>query len=1197
MISRLASKASARAAPLRARALLRTAILATLLLPGLARAQDPDDEPVQRWLYFYEPRAFPFARVPAGALQRARLQMAARWPQLFARPSASSSLAATSVWTSIGPAPVDQGTSGRIATVAVHPTDSRIIYIGAAQGGVWKSVDGGGSWVPLTDNECSLAMGSLVIDPVNPQIVYAGTGELNFSGDSYYGCGVLRSTDGGASWTQLGAVTFDSPAGGARISRLAIDPGTAGSASGTTVMAASNVGLWRSHDSGLTWDLALGGTATDVVFDPANPAIVYAALGIAGGNAVNGVYRSTDHGITFSRLTAFPTADIGRIALAIAPSAPNILYAAVQDAINGSGNDSQLLGIWKTTDGGTTWARVTASGADCASQCWYNLVLLTDPLDPSLVYFGGVVLYRSDDGGASFRSILRNIHVDQHAIAVDPKAPATIFAGNDGGIFRSPDRGATWTSLNTNLAITQFYAGISLHPTNPSFALGGTQDNGTLEFGGNLQWTTVLGGDGGYTAVNRQDPNIAWAETQWSQNSGFSGPRRRIGGGSISALKTTGIDPSDRALFIPPLVIDRNDGNTLYFGTFRVYRTTNNGELWAPISPDMTRGQTGRVSAIAPAPGSASVIYVGTNDGNVQVSRDGGANWLLSTTGLPTRAVTDIAVDPENPAVAVLSVSGFGTGHVFRTTDFGGTWSDISANLPGDPVNAVLTDRGLGQDIYIGTDLGIFRSTDVGRSWTPFGDGLPHVAVFDLAYNSATGVALAATHGRGMFSFRPVIAAAVLLAPDTLHFASLEDTVRLHATALDTAGAVLPAAFSWSSLDPAVATVNGTGLVRSRGNGETRIVALYAGIADTARVRVDQVAVAITGVPDSLLLIAGETRAATGRAVNANGQPLAGTGLAWASSNTAVAAVDAAGAISGVGVGTALVTAVSGALRDSSVVTVAAPAVATVTAAALPATASPRGAAGTRLPMLGLHFQVAGVEAIEVTRLGFQLSGDDAGAALVVLRDANGDGAISPGDPVLARSLITLRKGTTVSLTISPSGFSVAAGGSATLLVAVELSGQAPNGAEFRATFVPAQTSSTNVRSGAHDLLILPPTPVASAIVRSTVLNTDQLLGFSENPVRSAHVIFNFAERPSRAAVYTVTGRLVIDLASRINDDGRYEWDLRNGDGELVAPGVYLVIFTVRNTVMRERLIVLRPGPAPGPESPRDAQPFFAARS
>ncbi|MDQ6703967.1 MAG: hypothetical protein M3Z96_13245 [Pseudomonadota bacterium] len=389
-------------------------------------------------------------RIPPGAYQSALQDYNQKWGKAERQPEVGGPATAaitTTVWKPIGPAPIATSPtfSGRINSIAIHPFDPKIIFIGAAEGGVWKTVDGGGSWVPLTDRQCSLAMGAIAIDPINPNIVYAGTGEENFSGDSYYGCGVLRSTDGGASWTQLGASTFVFPfGGGASISRIVVDPATAGSTTTTKIYVASSPygvpsGVYRSTDSGTTWSLVLDGggvPATDLVVDPKTPANVYAALAF-GSSSSSGVYKSTNGGASWSKLGGgLPAANVGRISLAISRSAPATLYASFSDSSSGG-----LLGVFKTTNGGATWTQLAATGASCASQCWYDMYLAVDPTNANTVYFGGFSIYKSTNGGASFANIGGPIHVDHHAFAFRPTNHNVIYAGSDGGIFRSADAG------------------------------------------------------------------------------------------------------------------------------------------------------------------------------------------------------------------------------------------------------------------------------------------------------------------------------------------------------------------------------------------------------------------------------------------------------------------------------------------------------------------------------------------------------------------------------------------------------------------------------------------------------------------------------------------------------------------------------------------------------------------------------------
>src|SRR5712671_3423277 len=356
--------------------LLLLAIIVTSF--GTAFAQTPPDvvtrlrslppeaqsDALRRFQYFYEQRAYPNQQIPPGAMQRARQEHEQRFGPITQQPQLPSPAFNQNQWTAIGPDHISTAptTSGRLNTIAFDPTNTNVIYVGAATGGVWKTTDGGASWTALTDAQCSTAMGSIVIDPSNPLIVYAGTGEENFTADSYYGCGVLKSSDGGASWTQMGAAVFATTSGGARIGKIAVHPTIT-----STLLVASGFGLYRSTDGGLNFTQVLAGIATDVVIDPASPSTMYAAIGNPTGSTINGVYKSTDAGATWTMLAGgFPTSNVGRINLAIAASASATVYATVQNSPS-----FQLLGIFKTTNGGTSWTQLTATGAICNSQCFY----------------------------------------------------------------------------------------------------------------------------------------------------------------------------------------------------------------------------------------------------------------------------------------------------------------------------------------------------------------------------------------------------------------------------------------------------------------------------------------------------------------------------------------------------------------------------------------------------------------------------------------------------------------------------------------------------------------------------------------------------------------------------------------------------------------------------------------------------------
>jgi uncharacterized protein (TIGR03437 family) len=740
------------------------------------RENDVDDKAAAREEWFYSQREYPLGQIPAGArlkaiadIQNIQRTIRARRQTASAAGNASgASLAATmdaANWTSIGPRPTDAGstyvTAGRVNAVAVDPRDNNTVYIGAAEGGVWKTTDGGVSWTPLTDDQASLASGAIAIDPAHPDTVYVGTGEENFAQDSYYGAGILKSTDAGHTWTNIVGPFLK-----ATIGALAISP-----AGSNVLLCSSNRGIYRSSDGAATWTSVLAGTGTSVLFDPTNGSIAYAALGNVNGNAINGVYRSTDGGQTWTLLTgsganALPSANVGRIEIAISPSTPTTLYAGIQDSSTATFGD--LLGIYKSTDSGATWNNLSAPDI-CAgvAQCWYDMSIRVHPTNPDIVFAAGSLsIMRTMDGGATWNQLSFigpnqvQIHVDEHYLAFTPDG-SKLYIGNDGGVYSTTDVTnpvVSWTELNDTLAITQFYPGLSINPTNASIAFAGAQDNGTQRYGGSASWDYVTCGDGGFTAIDGALPAVAYAACDSIQNQ-FIPIRRTANGGNTWASNNYGINLKDRVQFIPPLAIDPSDPETLYFGTYRVWQTRDGAGKWVAISPDLTKGSSASIKTISIAPGDPNTVYAGTSDSKVQITTnalDGtGASWTDRSAGLPGRAVTQIVVDPIDPATAYVAFSGFmpnSQGHVFKTTDSGADWTDISGNLPNLlPVNNLVVDPDIPDTLYIGTDAGVMVTTDGGATWTTLGNGLPLVVVDSLVLHRASRTLRAATHGRSMW--------------------------------------------------------------------------------------------------------------------------------------------------------------------------------------------------------------------------------------------------------------------------------------------------------------------------------------------------------------------------------------------------------------------------------------------------------------
>jgi len=714
------------------------------------------DKPDQAAAWFYNQRAKPNG-IPADALFKAKEYVKNKMPQnaqLFTKNILG--------WQSLGPGNI----GGRVRTIVVHPTNQKIIYTAGVAGGIWKTNDGGNSWTPLDDFMANLAVCTMVMDPNNSEILYAGTGEGFFNIDAVPGAGIFKTTNGGLTWIQLPTTANNNFN---YVNKLAYHP-----FSSDTLLAATRSGLWRTIDGGANWSQVESGAANkgvralDVLFNPVNPAIAIAAFGSVFSN--DGIYRSVNGGETWNKITSNLPTIHGRISLAISPSFPQVVYASIANV-----TDNSLLGLYKSKDGGVNWELINdASVVDYLSygnngssgQGWYDHIIKVHPTDTNTVFAGGIDLYKSTNGGISFSEIshwyggygLPYVHADQHEIIFMPNAPDTIWVGNDGGIFKTTDGGTNWDAFNNNLEITQFYSGAAV--PNADIVYGGTQDNGTLKLTGfGPNWNEIYGGDGGFTAVNYQNHNIIYTEytnLEIMKSTSSGAPFTWF-------TATNGIGETERrnrALFIAPFIMDPNNPDVLYAGTHRLYRTSDGAANWTPISDDLTNGES--ISAIAASKSSNQAIYTGSSDGKVFRSFNSGTNWVDISSGLPAnRWVTRIAVNPDNHLKVYVSYSGYNTGeHIFRSEDGGDNWTNISNNLPDIPVNTIVVNLLNTNILYVGTDLGVYESTNDGASWSSANTGLANVVVQELFLKQHDQIdynLVAATHGRGMFITTSVV--------------------------------------------------------------------------------------------------------------------------------------------------------------------------------------------------------------------------------------------------------------------------------------------------------------------------------------------------------------------------------------------------------------------------------------------------------
>jgi photosystem II stability/assembly factor-like uncharacterized protein len=689
------------------------------------------------------------------------------------------------VWAAIGPKPTATTTpkwgvtSGRINAVAVSPADAQVVLAGSSTGGVWRSTDGGANFTPVSDDQADLAVSWITFAPSNPSIVYAGMGDID---SSYLGSGVLKSTDGGRTWARVNNQTLPDGV----VARLEVDPTNPERvylAQYLTTDRSNNFssegGLFLSTDGGVNWTRTLAGQARDLCLHPTNPHTLYVTLAtrsVGGATNPSGLYRSNDGGLTWASVPV-PTnglhASLWDIRVAVTPAAPERLYVYYGTIFSGETR------FQVSSDGGATWQARSLAQVD-SGQFGYNTYLHVDPSNPDTIYLGSRDLYKSMNGGVSwenmtdnfsqsgsnwnFQPSLSSTHSDQQAFAFEPGNTSVVYLANDGGLWKSGDGGATLQSLNATLSLIQFNS-LALHPTDAAFSIGGAQDNGTQRRlkdsstgAATNTWDEFSGSDGGACFFNPVKPDILFGTY-------FSGwaLRFKVSGNFIffdkviGEFSTWGESTSNTRIgFYPPFTGNGVD-QRLYFGTWRLFVSDNLGDSWtAPAGAmDLTKGGRDVLSAIGVSRSNMQVIYTGSAQGRAMVSPDGGASWTDITAGLPNRFIEKIVVDPSNPALAYLSVSGFGTGHVFKTSNSGATWTDVSGNLPNVPTNALLLDPLNPQVVYAGTDIGVFRSATGGGAWESFNEGLPPVPVTAFAAQAGGRIQLA-TYGRGAYELTNV---------------------------------------------------------------------------------------------------------------------------------------------------------------------------------------------------------------------------------------------------------------------------------------------------------------------------------------------------------------------------------------------------------------------------------------------------------
>ncbi len=677
---------------------------------------------------------------------------------------------------------------GRVTSVVGIPGNPDVYYVGTAGGGVWKSVNGGYTWKAIFTHEPN-SIGVVALAPSNPNLVWVGTGEANIRGDVINGHGVYFSPDGGATWQFMGL----KHAG--QISSIVVNPQNPNEVwvgvFGNAWKANNTRGVYRTENGGKTWQRVLFVNdqtgVSRLIMEPGNPRVLFAAMWQAvrhpwyfsDGGPGSGIYRSTDGGATWTKLTkGLPKGPLGRIGLAAAPSDPQRIYALIE-AKHGR--------LWVTNDLGNHWKYVNNNhGID--DRPWYFSFMAVAPNDPDRVYFLASGMYETQDGGHIVKRIGRGVHPDNHSMWIDPSDPSRIIEGNDGGVYLSLDTGHNWQFL-ANLPIEEYYQ-VATSNQIAFEVCGGLQDNnawcGPSRSGYRItgsDWFTVAGGDGQYAVPAPSNPDIIYADAQNGSIGRVDLKNNTSRYERPTVLGVSAMAPADlryRFNWTAPIAVSPTNDNIVYIGANVLFKSTDGGLHWTPISPDLTRNDKAKqqtsggaiehdisgaetydtILSFGVSPHDPRTIWVGTDDGLVQVTRDGGAHWSNVTGNIPGLPqwgrVQQIDPSPFNPGSCYVSFDFHETGnnhaYVYKTNDYGKTWKNISAGLPPDtPVMVVREDPDQRGFLVAGTATGLFYSQDDGASWRPLQANLPTVTVYDLKFVPRDHSLVLATHGRGIY--------------------------------------------------------------------------------------------------------------------------------------------------------------------------------------------------------------------------------------------------------------------------------------------------------------------------------------------------------------------------------------------------------------------------------------------------------------
>ncbi|HUX66264.1 MAG TPA: hypothetical protein VMV31_02110 [Terriglobales bacterium] len=686
--------------------------------------------------------------------------------------------------------PVEGG--GRVCCVVGIPGQPNIYYIGAAGGGVWKTTNGGFSWTPIFQHQSTESIGALALAPSNPNLIWVGTGEANVRNDVIVGHGLFFSPDAGATWREVGAAEFHQAG---QIAKIVINPSNANevwvAVLGHAFGPNPERGVFHTTDGGATWQKTLFVNDTtgaiDLAMQPGNPRVLVAALwqtmrhpwGLEDGGPGSGLYKSVDAGLTWHKLTrGLPAGPYGRIAVEFAPSAPERLYAEIQ-AKHGV--------FWRSDDAGDSWSMVS-NNYQINSRPFYFSRFEVVPNDPDKIFFLSVRMSYSADGGKTSAPAGITLHADHHSLWMDPTNPSRIVEGDDGGVNFSRDGGLHWIHT-ANLALEEGYS-IHIDNDTPYHICEGLQDNGgwcgpSQAAARPNDWRMVVGGDGEYVVPAPSDANILYADSQEGDIQ-----RTNFATGTQVNVKPLNTGTSGESAFVynmparfnwtTPIEVDAHDPNTLYLGANKLFKSTNGGHDWTAISPDLTRNDKSKqqpsggvvdldmtgaetadtILSVGLSRLDPNTIWVGTDDGYVQVTHDGGKSWTNVSDNIPNLPpwgrLQQVGVSPFDPNTCYIAYDLHEMDNnqlfVFKTHDGGKSWTSIAAGLPPDySARVVREDPNRKGFLVLGTDYGVYRSADDGATWTPIHNGFPVAAIYDLKFVKASHDLIVGTHGRGIY--------------------------------------------------------------------------------------------------------------------------------------------------------------------------------------------------------------------------------------------------------------------------------------------------------------------------------------------------------------------------------------------------------------------------------------------------------------